>query len=471
MPPKIQPTVQPLNDEEILRLERQGFREGDFVPGRGVLSPTGTFRNPLAPDDPRVLEMSESLEKARQQALKIQEQLRSGNFSTGNNVVASSEQVVNEERDTITQLTELNNQLVTSSQTPSAAQNMLDFIEKEREALEARRKQEVEALTAQYDSLIGSTQESQKREKGTTQATLARLGGFLGGSASGMGVLNNQAATHRSEISAIEAKKSAAIQAANVAASDKDFQLAKLYIQEVKDYEKDINDRNQKFFSNMLDIIKEDRARQEFTDTVRNRARDDARSALNDIIDNFGGIDIESLDENTLSQLEELSVMSGIPFSTLQRPTLQQLNQLSTEEQRNITNQIALANLQLREKSVAISEFNASISAERFAQSQQLSAIDAQRLGLPRSLVGVPEQLVEEQLRSEQIPEWYFDMLLNKGDITQEQITALESGNEDAQEGAINEIRSQWNKFRTKVVESDPMIDFGSFGAVAPVTG
>jgi hypothetical protein len=139
-------------------------------------------------------------------------------------------------------------------------------------ALEARRTAEIAAINAGFDAERVKTERAQTNETGSTTATLARIGGYLGGTASHTGALLNLAQTHRDEIASLEGKRQAAINQANMAITDKQFALARAKVQEVKDVEAEIYKRKQDFFDNSIKLQQENRNQDE---ARRNQIKDD----------------------------------------------------------------------------------------------------------------------------------------------------------------------------------------------------
>jgi len=349
--------------------------------------------------------------------------------------VSDSSSVVQNEKNTIASVGGLSVPSPAEMEARTASENYIKTLEEQSKALETRRAAEEARINSEFNAKIKGTEEAQKKETGATTVALQRIGGFLGGSASAVGALNNLAQTHRTEIGALEAKKQSAISEANNAITDKQFTLASLKAKEAKDLSSEINSRRDKFFTQALSLVQEQRQKEQVL-------RDDARQSLNTIISNFGGIDLSSLDENTRVQLESLSQISGIPMASLVGPTSQEKSDAATERQRQITNAISIANLSIRTK--------------EFQDKQNIDALEAQRLGLPRQLVGTSEDAFEAQLKSEAIPPWFIEIKTENGEITQtttkEQATKL------------------WNFFRNEVLKTNPLIDFGGAGLPPPVT-
>jgi hypothetical protein len=123
-----------------------------------------------------------------------------------------------------------------------------------RAVLERRRSEEVARIMGEFDALEKKTGEAQKNEKGTTARNLVSIGGNLGGSASEQGTLLKLEAAHRDEMAGLVAKRQNAIAIAQNAYNDKDFELAQLQFNSVRDIDKDIYSRQKDFIDYTLDL-------------------------------------------------------------------------------------------------------------------------------------------------------------------------------------------------------------------------
>jgi len=475
-------------------LETAGIREGDFAPGFGVLTPEGTFRPQTAGEagadlgtiQQRIDQAKASAEDIKRKAeeitttqavpeaagLNLQALTREqatglfGTDFTGVTIqpdgtfradptaikrisepgfVASSAAAVQDERATVEAIRGAAAEKPSLTNLEAASADISNLLEAESERLEKIREEKIATINAEFIEAKAGTEAAQKREKGAFAVTLQNIGGFLGGSVSSVGAMRNLASEHKSEIASLKGKRDAAIAAAESAIDEKQFKIAKLKADEVKSLEEEIEERTNNFFDQTLDIIKENRLQEERSTQALQKLRDDARQSLNTIISNFGGIDIDNLDEATREQLIDLSNIAEMPLSLLTGPTLKQEAAEATETQRQISNAISAANLQIRQDS-----FN--LSVEKFEETEKLSALEAQRLGLPRTLVGVPETQVEEELQSTSVPEWFVEL----------------DSEDDVPSANAEELSTKWNSFRNEILSTNPLIDFSGIG-IAPV--
>ena len=238
-------------------------------------TPSGLFIN-----SDGTIDFSKSLDNIKTTTTDIQTKaaaLTEQNKPDTSAFVSSSEPIVQEEKATTKAVSDLTPAPVVdgAAAAVSASDEYLALLDKQEVALESRRKQEVESLTAQFGEAKTGLLQAQKGEKGATAVGLARMGGFLGPSASHTGVLLNLAANHRAEVTTLEGKKAEAIRMANNAIDDKQFAIAKLRVEEVKDIEKTIHDRKVEFFNQSLDATAEARKEDEF---FRKKVEDDLKT-------------------------------------------------------------------------------------------------------------------------------------------------------------------------------------------------
>jgi hypothetical protein len=193
---------------------------------------------------------------------------------TKSSVVSSSAPVIAQENKVISDLQAMTSDDAAITQ---AHNDYLAQLKAEEAALEQRRINEEAQINASFDTKKTQTEQAQKGEKGTFTSTLARIGGYLGDSASATGAIVNLNQTHQFQLSDLEAKRQGALQEARNAITDKQFALARLKTEEAKDYAKAISDSKQKFFENNLKILNEQRqqdaqSRLEIKDKLANLA-------------------------------------------------------------------------------------------------------------------------------------------------------------------------------------------------------
>lgn len=156
----------------------------------------------------------------------------------------------------------------------NASANYTKLIDDQIAQLEQRRKDEIASINSSFDITKGQTENAQTRETGAYNVALQRIGGYLGDSASGTGAMLTLAKNHRDELTALEAKRQAAINEANIAITDKQFDLARQKAAEVKDLSQTIYDRKNKFFDQAVKLQDEARAQSQLEITQSKEARD-----------------------------------------------------------------------------------------------------------------------------------------------------------------------------------------------------
>lgn len=176
-------------------------------------------------------------------------------------VVNSSDAIVQDERNTTSEVLRLFNNLQQGSDASvrEASDRFTNVLEERLKQLEKRREEEVSFINQQFNQTRDKTLQDQKAEFGTNVVGLQRIGGFLGGSASHIGRLNNLSQEHRADLASLEAQRARAIQQAKAAVDEKEFQTASLLAQEAKSIEQTIFDRRNTFFNQALSALQEQR--------------------------------------------------------------------------------------------------------------------------------------------------------------------------------------------------------------------
>lgn len=431
----------PLTDIQIEDLAKRGITEGDEVAGKGILTPKGTFKpisNSTSIGDPAA-----TLEAIKKRALEIQGKLTtlreqeqstdSGKLFSSSTSERTSEKEISNTIDRIQSENE-------REDTPESEFTRL--IDEQIKQLDANFKEEQRVIKETFKQTESKLKEEQRRESSFLNTTLQRIGGFMGQAASTTGAMLNLAQQHKSEIAALATAKSEALLSARRARDENAFKLAQAKANEVRRIEQDIFDRQKEFARQMDQLNEQLRQDKKDAQAEENRIRDDARQAVNTVLSTFGSLPLQLLDEESLLTLQDMAEVAGIPAGFLgQVATQAEQKQASLEQQREISNALQGAGLFIREQSLAISQ-------ARLAEDQSINALDAQRLGLPRSLIGVRESVITEQMRQDEPPEWFIEM--------------------NEQNAATGGNVQDWASFVNEVVEDDDVL-FGLNALPAPV--
>jgi len=203
----------PLTDRQILDLEEQGIREGDFMEGRGFLTPIGTFAQNLTAET---------------------ENLAANDVTPEDGIIVSDDIVVKDEKEAVDTI-----------DAASKVVNDLTYLDEEIKSLQEGLKNELSNINEQAKIDRENLKASQGSETGQTSVGLAAAGGYLGFSGSATGVLLNLAKSHRTELQALESRKQQTIFEAREAARNSQFDLVQLKAQELRNIEQENYDRVQ----------------------------------------------------------------------------------------------------------------------------------------------------------------------------------------------------------------------------------
>lgn len=225
--------------------------------------------------------------------------LRNQGTTSDSSVVSSSSSKRAEERKIKSDLDRLQPTSASDAKLRKASDAYISEIDKQISQLESQRAGDVAGINAQFDETKRQTEDTQARETGATSVGLARIGGYLGNSASGTGAMLNLAQTHRTEILSLETKRSAALQEANNAYNERRFEFVKLKLNEAKSIEKEILDRKDKFFDQTIDL---ENARRQEDEYLRDKTKDD--------LEMLAMVDEEDIDPK---KLKEIDSFYGIP--------------------------------------------------------------------------------------------------------------------------------------------------------------
>lgn len=180
-------------------------------------------------------------------------------------------------------LDQLNSNITKTSSTPISynGQTYTDttsLLDAQRKQLDQRRKDEVTRIEGEFDAAKVDQDTAQRKETGSSSMGLARIGGF--DSASGQAVLTNLERVHVQEQQALIGKRQAAITMAQQAYEDKDFALAQTQLQEAKEAEQKIYDRQKDFLNLTLQYKSDQRADLQFEFQKTQADKADAKAAL-----------------------------------------------------------------------------------------------------------------------------------------------------------------------------------------------
>ena len=228
----------PLTDIQIQDLSDQGIFEGDNMPGRGILTPMGTFRS-----------------EAEVMAEQV-ETLSSQDVTPTDGIVSSDQSIVEEETAALDSINDA-----------AKVVRDLTYLDIEIENIQAELKNEMEMINAQAKVDLEARKNAQEGEVGQTSVGIANAGGYLGFSGSGTGVMLSLAKTHRTELQSLEADRKQSIFEAQEAARDNRFDLVKLKAQELKDIEQETYNREQDYLSRVRVQTEKTQAKQERAQT------------------------------------------------------------------------------------------------------------------------------------------------------------------------------------------------------------
>lgn len=304
--------------------------------------------------------------------------------------------------------------------------------------MDARSAAIISNITAEYDNLVKQQEIQNTAYQGgvTTEGVVSGRERYA--PIMQAGILNSAISSGLASISALQAKKQGLILQAENARDEKNFKTLNDTMQQYSDAVKEERKIAQDTYENAIKASAEARAIATEDRASKKLIIDESRNTLNTLITNFGGIDMESLDPISKATITELANSAGMPLELITGPSIKQTDAASLQKQRNISNAIASAGLSLRQAS--------------FAESQKVNSQEAQRLGLPRSVVGYSEDQINKDLSAGIPPTWYIDSLIGQGKPSD-----------------MKSATSSWISFRNEVLKTNPMIDFGGIGL--PPTG
>jgi len=284
----------PLTDIQIQDLTDQGILEGDNMPGRGILTPMGTFRS--------------EAEVMAEQVDVLSEQ----DVTPTDGIVSSDAPIVEEETEALDSINDA-----------AKVVRDLTYLDEEIKNIQAEMKNEMEIINAQAKLDAEAMKNTQAGETGQTAVGLANAGGFLGFSGSGTGVMLTLAKSHRTELQSLDARRKQAIFQAQQAARENRFDLVKLKAEELQQIEQETYNREQDYLNRVRVQTEKTQAKQERaqTETSIFEAIQGGATTVAGIFAQLGG----SVDIATISKfLENITPegREGLKFSATQNAAL-----------------------------------------------------------------------------------------------------------------------------------------------------
>ena len=307
-------------------------------------------------------------------------------------------------------------------------------IEKLRASMDSRAQGLIDGITREYDALLKQQEVANRAYEGgvTTEglrAGRARYAPVM------QGALIKQAVDQGlGQLERLQNKKQQLIMQAQQAKDENDLKALNATMTMYRDTIKEERALAQKTYENAMKASEDARTLAKEELASQNAVRDDARSSLSLIVEKFGGIDLENLDPITQKQVVELANTAGVPIETILGSSLAE----DSAKRADLSNQISLASLSLRKQALA--------------KTLEIDASEAQRLNLPRSVVGRTEAEINRDLASGVPPTWYIDALAGQGKPADTASAA-----------------TAWIDFRNEALTSKSLVDFGSIGALPAI--
>lgn len=150
----------------------------------------------------------------------------------------------------------VNNLTANNQATTDAHNNYITTLQNEQSQLQAQMQAQQSSINADFDSQNNDLESKQTQESGQEATLQQRSGGYLGQGASQLGAMISLNQTHIAEQSKLDAARQAALQAANNAIDDKQYQVAQSLAQEAKDYVTAMQKNQQDYLNNQIAIQK-----------------------------------------------------------------------------------------------------------------------------------------------------------------------------------------------------------------------
>lgn len=228
--------------------------------------------------------------------------------------VSDSSSIVAGEHDTMNGLNSLFGQTSDVKNLLQQSQSSIAEITGYQDALAQRRIDEEASIRKDYAQQTADTQGAQESESGSTNTAITtKLGGYLGSSGSAVGVMNNLAASHRTELLKLDSARDKAIQEARNAITDKEFAVARMKSDEIKSLTNTIYQRQQDFFDNALKLSANNRAESAETRAQEDQKVENIKNLLEGIKDTAGSGMEATIDPK---KAREIDAYYGVPGFT-----------------------------------------------------------------------------------------------------------------------------------------------------------
>lgn len=356
------------------------------------------------------------------------------NTGLAGSVYSSSAPIVAEEKDAAKTVAGIN-----TVDAEVASKNYLAEIQKQYDALEARRASDATSINASFDNAKTKLGGEQTKEKGTFTSTLARIGGYLGESASAQGAMVNLNQQHQFEIGDLEAKRASALSEARNAVDEKQSALAIKKAQEYKDLSKEIQDRKEKFFTQSMALVKEEREKQseerlrktaEITDATK--IADQTASTIDEFFKRNPTLTPEQQDQAII----DVAKAKGIDPSFVAQ-SLADYRRVVASTNPEIVREYEYVVAQGQFEGTLMQYTKLKRDAMRVAKgggNGVFTAEEANRYELPKELVGKTEIEIIDDLNVQKVPAWFKKSQTRAGHLP---------------EGATEkEVQTQWESFR-----------------------
>jgi len=301
-------------------------------------------------------------------------------------------------------------------------------------------------IDSQFNQARKETEAAQAKEVGSTSTSLARIGGYLGESASGQGAMLSLTAGHRADILSLESKRQQALAQARSAYGDKKFDIAKTALAEAKSYENEVYKRQQDFFGNQRLAAADARAaglssqsQESIYSAINGGAKtvDEIFSALGgkvsaeDIAGFVAKVKPKGYNANTFEfDQNDLVLLLGAGMG--QDDIAEVQDYVSTNGYTDTFRKTLTA----RERGVLDSIYYPKAAKVSGAK---LSIADAKALGLPTSIIGRSEEQIVADLNSPRPPSWYAEYV---------ESTFADPGASATTEG----LQPLWQNYRSEVL-------------------